>query len=136
MSGSGEGLHRRAVDYVADGDRTADLVSPIFADLTGLPPLLIQAGSHEILLDDATRLASRAAGADVAVSLEVTRRRRRSRQDADVQAPACSRRSPAGRRRDARGRRETDRRGRCPDRVSAAVQVEDDFCHARRRSSW
>jgi epsilon-lactone hydrolase len=31
-----EGLHGRAVDYVADGDRTADLVSPIFADLTGL----------------------------------------------------------------------------------------------------
>jgi epsilon-lactone hydrolase len=69
---SPEGLRRRAVDYVADGDRTADLVSPIFADLTGLPPLLIQAGSHEILLDDATRLAARAAAADVAVRLEVT----------------------------------------------------------------
>ena len=69
---SPEGLRRRAVDHVADGDRTADLVSPIFADLTGLPPLLIQAGSHEILLDDATRLASRAAAADVAVRLEVT----------------------------------------------------------------
>ena len=67
-----EGLQRRAVDYVAAGDRTAELVSPIFADLTGLPPLLIQAGSHEILLDDATRLASRAAAADVAVTLEVT----------------------------------------------------------------
>ena len=67
-----EGLRRRAVDYVADGDRTAELVSPIFADLTGLPPLLIQAGSHEILLDDATRLAARAAAADVAVRLEVT----------------------------------------------------------------
>ena len=67
-----EGLHRRAGDYVADGDRTADLASPIFADLAGLPPLLIQAGSHEILLDDATRLATRAAAADVAVRLEVT----------------------------------------------------------------
>jgi acetyl esterase/lipase len=67
-----EGLRRRAIDYVADRDPTADLVSPIFADLTGLPPLLIQAGSHEILLDDATRLASRAAAADVAVTLEVT----------------------------------------------------------------
>jgi epsilon-lactone hydrolase len=66
------GLRRRAIDYVGDGDRTADLVSPIFADLTGLPPLLIQAGSHEILLDDATRLAARAATADVAVTLEVT----------------------------------------------------------------
>jgi acetyl esterase/lipase len=67
-----EGLRRRAVDYVPDGDPTADLVSPIFANLTGLPPLLIQAGSHEILLDDATRLAARAAAADVAVRLEVT----------------------------------------------------------------
>jgi acetyl esterase/lipase len=37
-----------------------------------LPPLLIQAGSHEILLDDATRLAAHAAAADVAVTLEVT----------------------------------------------------------------
>jgi acetyl esterase/lipase len=61
-----EGLRRRA------GDRTAELVSPIFADLTGLPPLLIQAGSHESLLDDATRLTARAAAADVAVRLEVT----------------------------------------------------------------
>jgi acetyl esterase/lipase len=67
-----DGLRRRAVDYVAAGDPAAELISPIFADLTGLPPLLIQAGSHEILLDDATRLAARAAAADVAVRLEVT----------------------------------------------------------------
>jgi epsilon-lactone hydrolase len=69
---SPEGLRRRAVDYVPAGDRRAELVSPIFADLTGLAPLLIQVGSHEILLDDATRLAARAAAADVAVTLEVT----------------------------------------------------------------
>ena len=67
-----EGLRRRALDYVPAGDRSAALASPIFADLTGLPPLLLQAGSHEILLDDATRLAARAAAADVAVRLEVT----------------------------------------------------------------
>ncbi len=42
------------------------------ADLTGLPPLLIQVGTHEILLDDATRLAARAAADDVPVTLEVT----------------------------------------------------------------
>jgi len=66
------GLRRRAADYVPAGDRRAEFVSPIFADLTGLPPLLIQAGSHEILLDDATRLAAHAAAADVAVRLEVT----------------------------------------------------------------
>jgi acetyl esterase/lipase len=67
-TGGPEGLRRRAIDYTADRDPTEDLVSPIFADLTGLPSLLIQAGSHEILLDDATRLASRAAAADVAIS--------------------------------------------------------------------
>jgi acetyl esterase/lipase len=67
-----EGLRRRAVDYVPAGDPRTELASPLFADLTGLPPLLIQAGSHEILLDDATKLAARAATADVAVRLEVT----------------------------------------------------------------
>ena len=67
-----DGLRRRAVDYVAGSDPKAGPVSPNFADLTGLPPLLIQAGSHEILLDDATRLATHAAAADVAVRLEVT----------------------------------------------------------------
>jgi monoterpene epsilon-lactone hydrolase len=67
-----EGLARRAADYLAGGDPAGGLVSPIFADLTGLPPLLIQAGSHEILLDDATRLAAHAAAADVAITLEVT----------------------------------------------------------------
>ncbi len=67
-----EGLARRAADYLANSDPAMELVSPIFADLSGLPPLLIQAGSHEILLDDATRLAAHAAAADVAVTLEVT----------------------------------------------------------------
>jgi acetyl esterase/lipase len=67
-----DGLARRAADYLAGSDPAEALVSPIFADLSGLAPLLIQAGSHEILLDDATRLAARAAAADVAVSLEVT----------------------------------------------------------------
>ena len=66
-----DGLRRRAADYVAGADATGGLISPVFADLTGLPPLLIQVGSHEILLDDATRLATRAAVADVAVTLDV-----------------------------------------------------------------
>jgi acetyl esterase/lipase len=44
----------------------------MFGDLSGLPPLLIQAGSHEILLSDALRLAARAATTDVAVTLDVT----------------------------------------------------------------
>jgi acetyl esterase/lipase len=66
-----EGVRRWAALYVADGDAEDSLISPLFADLTGLPPLLIQAGSHEILLDDATRLATSAAAADVA-TLDVT----------------------------------------------------------------
>ena len=67
-----DGLSRRAADYVADGDPEDGLISPIFSDLRGLPPLLIQAGSHEILLDDAIRLATRAAAADVPVTLQIT----------------------------------------------------------------
>ncbi len=56
----------------AGGRDLADpLISPQFADLTGLPPLLIQAGSEETLLDDAVTLAGRAGAAGVAVTLEV-----------------------------------------------------------------
>ncbi|MFZ5756487.1 MAG: alpha/beta hydrolase fold domain-containing protein [Pseudomonadota bacterium] len=51
--------------------RTHPGVSPLFADLSGLPPLLIQAGSEEILLDDSTFLAERARRAGVAVTLHV-----------------------------------------------------------------
>jgi acetyl esterase/lipase len=46
-------------------------VSPLFADLTGLPPILIQVGSDETLLDDAVRLAGAAGEADVPVTLEI-----------------------------------------------------------------
>ncbi|MEZ0109494.1 monoterpene epsilon-lactone hydrolase [Catenulispora sp. EB89] len=67
-----EAIARRAVDYVADADPADPSISPVFADLRGLPPLLIQVGTHELLLDDAVRLAARAAAADVPVSLEVT----------------------------------------------------------------
>lgn len=66
-----DGLRLRVPDYVAGGDPADPYISPIFGDLTGLPPLLIQVGSHEILLSDALRLAARAARDDVAVTLEV-----------------------------------------------------------------
>ena len=67
-------IQSRVNDYLnGTGIDPADpLVSPIFADLTGLPPLLVQAGSHEVLLDDATRLATRAAANNVAVILDIT----------------------------------------------------------------
>jgi monoterpene epsilon-lactone hydrolase len=68
---TGEGLRLRVGDYVADGRPSNPYISPIFADLRGLPPMLIQVGSHEILLSDAVRLAERAANDDVAVTLDV-----------------------------------------------------------------
>jgi epsilon-lactone hydrolase len=68
---SREALQARIADYTAGQDAALPLISPIFADLTGLPPLIIQAGTHEVLLDDALRLAGRAATADVAVTLDI-----------------------------------------------------------------
>jgi epsilon-lactone hydrolase len=54
-----------------DLDRKDPRVSPLFANLSGLPPMLIQVGSDETLLADATRLAAAAGAAAVAVTLEV-----------------------------------------------------------------
>ena len=53
-------------------DAALGLISPVFADLSGLPPLIIQGGTHEVLLDDAVRLAQRAATADVEITLDIT----------------------------------------------------------------
>jgi len=47
------------------------LLSPLFADFKGSPPMLIQVGSAETLLDDAVRLAGAAGAAGVAVTLEI-----------------------------------------------------------------
>jgi len=57
--------------YLAGADARAPLAAPIYADLTGLPPLLIQVGTAEVLLDDSLRLAERARAAGVDVSLDV-----------------------------------------------------------------
>ena len=67
-----EALRARVADYTSEQDAGLGLISPIFADLAGLPPLIIQAGTHEVLLDDAIRLARQAATADVAVTLDIT----------------------------------------------------------------
>ena len=66
-----EAVRVRARDYLGGADACDPAVSPLYGSLAGLPPLLIQAGSHEILLDDAIRLAARAAYDDVAVTLDV-----------------------------------------------------------------
>jgi monoterpene epsilon-lactone hydrolase len=59
--------------YLGDGgaDMKDPLVSPFYADYTGLPRLLIQVGGHEVLLDDSTRVAEKAEAAGVDVTLEI-----------------------------------------------------------------
>ena len=69
---SRQNLQSRVRDYTAGQDPAQGLISPIFADLSGLPPLIIQAGTHEVLLDDAIRLTRQAAIADVQVTLDIT----------------------------------------------------------------
>jgi acetyl esterase/lipase len=64
-------LREMAALYLAGKDPRTPLASPLFANLRGLPPLLVQVGSDELLLDDATRLASRARDAGVDVTLEI-----------------------------------------------------------------
>ena len=57
--------------YLGEVDPRTPLASPLYGDLRGLPPLLIQVGSAEVLLDDSIMLAGIAGGADVMVTLEV-----------------------------------------------------------------
>jgi acetyl esterase/lipase len=68
---SREGLQQMADAYVGEHEAREPLVSPLFADLAGLPPLRIEVGTAEVLLDDSTTLAERAAAAGVSVTLEV-----------------------------------------------------------------
>lgn len=69
-------IHRAYLDdlsgaYRAGRPATDPLISPLHADLVGLPPVLVQVGSAEALLDDAVRIAGRLGAADVLVRLEV-----------------------------------------------------------------
>jgi epsilon-lactone hydrolase len=70
-------IHKAYLAELADAyvptsvDRKDPLISPLFADLRGLPPTLIQVGSAETLLADATRFAAALGSADVAVRLEI-----------------------------------------------------------------
>jgi acetyl esterase/lipase len=65
------GVGEMARAYLAGQDAKTPLASPLFADLHGLPPLLVQVGSDEVLLDDAVQLAERAKAAGVPATLEV-----------------------------------------------------------------
>jgi monoterpene epsilon-lactone hydrolase len=63
--------HYHAQLYAKGVERRAWIVSPIYADLSGMPPMLIQVGDREILLDDSMRLAERAREDSVDVEVEV-----------------------------------------------------------------
>ncbi|MER5516768.1 alpha/beta hydrolase [Streptomyces sp. NPDC002763] len=68
-----ESVEHTGAMYLAGADPHQPLLSPaVLADLTGFPPMLIQVGTNEILLDDSTRLAARAHAAGVDVILDIT----------------------------------------------------------------
>lgn len=70
---TGAALDRTGAMYLGGADPRQPLLSPaVLADLTGLPPMLIQVGANELLLDDSTRLAARASEAGVDVILDIT----------------------------------------------------------------
>ena len=66
-----ENLMVSAETYLGGADPRAPLAAPLYADLRGLPPLLIQVGDAEVLLDDSTRLAGVAREAGVEVQMDV-----------------------------------------------------------------
>jgi acetyl esterase/lipase len=66
-----EHLLRMARFYLGDLDPRTPLAAPLYADLSGLPPLYIQVGSAETLLDDSIRIAERARKVGVDATLEV-----------------------------------------------------------------
>jgi acetyl esterase/lipase len=68
---SAEGIKRMADWYLNGQDLRTPLASPLHADLTGLPPLLVQVGDAEVLLDDATRFVDKAKTAGVDATCEV-----------------------------------------------------------------
>lgn len=65
------GLKVAAADYAGKADLRDPMISPLHADLAGLPPLMISVGADETLLSDSTRLAARAAEARLDLSLRV-----------------------------------------------------------------
>jgi epsilon-lactone hydrolase len=64
-------LRQFASDYLAGADPKTPLASPLFAQLAGLPPLLVQVGTADLLLSDSERLAAAAAESGVDVTLEI-----------------------------------------------------------------
>lgn len=86
LAGTGESMEsRREVDpwlspdssrvvpslYIGSLDRRNPIVSPLYADLTGLPPMLVHVGNDEILLDDSVRLVENGRGVGVDMQLKI-----------------------------------------------------------------
>jgi acetyl esterase/lipase len=67
----GDAIRRMAPVYAGDASPREPLVSPVYADLSNLPPLLIYVSDTEVLLDDSVRLADRAKQCGVSVDLRV-----------------------------------------------------------------
>jgi acetyl esterase/lipase len=67
----GANIQKGAGFYLGGADPRHPLASPLYADLSGLPPMLIHVGASEVLLDDSTRLAEKAREAGVRVELKV-----------------------------------------------------------------
>jgi acetyl esterase/lipase len=65
------GITAAAAFYLGTTDARAPLASPLYGDLSGLPPLIIHVGDREVLRDDSTRLAERARAARVRTELRV-----------------------------------------------------------------
>ena len=65
-----QGIKVMAASYAAGADLREPLISPLYADLKGLPPMLIQVGTAEVLLDDSTRFVDRARDAGVHIVFE------------------------------------------------------------------
>ncbi len=66
-----ESWHVFAKYYVADSNPELPTISPLYGDLTGLPPILIYVGGHEVLLDDSVRFADKARAAGVDITLRI-----------------------------------------------------------------
>jgi len=66
-----DSLDKYARYYAGENDLASPLISPLYANLEDLPPILIQVGRDEILLDDATRFAKKARDAGVNVTLKI-----------------------------------------------------------------
>ena len=64
-------IQQMGTTYVQNGDLHNPLAAPLYGDLAGLPPLLIQVGERETLIDDAKRMADKAKKAGVSCTLEV-----------------------------------------------------------------